>query len=133
MWYFVAMTLFLGAVYAPTTASDYESDRSFGIQTLAVRLGVKRTLLVGFVLQCFAVLALAVGWTLRAFPFSAAEAGAVDAMGRLWPFLALQIVFYPFFVRRPTVGKIWALLLLLSITQGLGVLLMLFGFTGGMT
>jgi len=132
-WYFVAMTLFLGAVYAPTTASDYESDRAFGIQTLAVRLGVKRTLLVGFVLQSFAVLGLAVGWTLRAFPFSLAETGAVDAMARLWPFLGLQIVFYPFFVRRPTVGKIWALLLLLSITQGLGVLLMLFGFTGGMT
>ncbi len=132
-WYFVAMTLFLGAVYAPTTASDYESDRAFGIQTLAVHLGVKRTLLVGFVLQCFAVLALAIGWTLRAFPFSVAEAGAVDAMSRLWPFLGLQIVFYPFFVRRPTVGKIWALLLLLSITQGLGVLLMLFGFTGGTT
>jgi len=52
-------------------------------------------------------------------------------MRQLWPFLALQILFYAFFIRRPTVGKIWALLLLLSITEGLGVILMLWGFAGG--
>ncbi len=130
-WYFVATTLFLGAVYAPTTASDFESDRAFGIKTLAVRLGVRKTLWIGFALLCAAVGVLAVGWAVRLFPFS--EPAAFEAMARLWAFIALQVGFYLFFMRRPTVGNIWALLLLLTITQGLGVLLLLHGFVGGQT
>lgn len=130
-WYFLATTLFLAAIYAPTTAADYDSDRVFGIQTLAVRLGVRRTLLIGFASLAAAVLVLAGGWAVRAFPFS--DIGAYDAMARLWPFVVLQLLFYGFFIRRPSVGNIWALLLLLSITQGIGVLLMLYGFAGGRT
>jgi len=42
-------------------------------------------------------------------------------------------VFYAIFIRRPTVGRIWALLLLLSILQGLGVILMLWRFVGERT
>src|SRR2546425_391536 len=50
--------------------------------------------------------------------------------GVLCPFLALQVLFYAVFTRRPTVGRIWALLLLLSILQALGVILMLWQFVG---
>lgn len=127
-WYFGTIALFLGAVYAPTTASDYEADRTYGIRTLAVQLGVARTLLLGFALQVAAVAILAVGWTARLFPFNTS---AHEAMRPLWPFLGLQIAFYVVFMRRATVGRIWALLLLLSVTQALGVLLMLWGFVGG--
>jgi len=127
-WYIATIALFLGAVYAPTTASDYKADKAYGIRTLAVRLGVERTLALGFLLQIVAVVLLAIGWSQRWFPF---DTPAYDAMRQLWPFLALQILFYAFFIRRPTVGKIWALLLLLSITEGLGVILMLWGFAGG--
>jgi 4-hydroxybenzoate polyprenyltransferase len=128
-WYIGTITLFLGAVYAPTTASDFEADRATGIRTLAVRLGVNRTLLLGFLLQIASVVSLGWGWSQRWFPFDVP--GAHDAMGRLWPFVALQIVFYAVFIRKPTVGKIWALLLLLSIAEGIGVLLMLWGFVQG--
>ncbi|HLB66895.1 MAG TPA: UbiA family prenyltransferase [Thermoplasmata archaeon] len=127
-WYIGTIAMFLGAMYAPTTASDYKADRRYGIRTLAVRLGVERTLALGFGLQCAAVLLLAVGWSQRWFPF---DTPAYEAMRQLWPFLALQVLFYAFFIRRPTVGKIWALLLLLTVTEGLGVILMLWAFTGG--
>jgi chlorophyll synthase len=130
-WYFGTITLFLGAIYAPTTAADYAADKATGIRTLAVRLGVRRTLLVGFALQIASVVSLAVGWSQRWFPFDSPS--AYGAMAQLWPFVALQIVFYAVFTRRPTVGKIWALLLLLSITEGIGVLLMLWGFVQGNT
>ena len=94
---------------------------------MAVRLGVNRTLFIGFVLQVLSVVFLLLGWALRLFPF---DGPAYDAMGDLWPFLALQVLFYAVFIRRATVGRIWALLLLLSILQALGVILMLWRFVG---
>ena len=126
-WYITTIALFLGALYAPTTASDYAADRAFGIRTMAVRFGVSRTLLIGLVFQVLSVVSLAIGWAERWFPL---DGGARDAMAELWPFLALQIIFYAVFIRRATVGRIWALLLFLSILQGLGVLLMLWRFVG---
>jgi len=130
-WWFIAtIALFLGALYAPTTASDFAADRTFGIRTMAVRLGVTRTLLLGFGLQVLSVAVLALGWSQRWFPF---DRGAYQGMGELWPFLGLQVLFYVLFLRRATVGRIWALLLFLSILQGLGVLLMLWRFVGQRT
>ncbi len=126
-WFIGTMALFLGALYAPTTASDYAADRAFGIRTMAVRLGVKRTLLIGFVLQVLSVALLLLGWSARLFPF---DGPAYNSMADLWPFLALQILFYAVFIRRATVGRIWALLLFLSILQALGVILMLWRFVG---
>jgi chlorophyll synthase len=126
-WFIGTIALFLGALYAPTTASDAAADSAFGIRTLAVRLGVRRTLLAGFVLQVASVSLLGVGWALRWFPF---DGPAYGGMGELWPFLGLQIAFYAIFMRRATVGRIWALLLMLSILQGLGVILMLWRFVG---
>jgi 4-hydroxybenzoate polyprenyltransferase len=129
-WFIGTIALFLGALYAPTTASDFAADRTFGIRTMAVRLGVGGTLLVGFVFQVLSVAVLALGWSQRWFPFDGA---AYEGMAELWPFLALQVVFYAVFLRRPTVGRIWALLLFLSILQALGVLLMLWRFAGERT
>src|SRR3989454_1593432 len=129
-WFIGTIALFLGALYAPTTASDAAADRTFGIRTMAVRLGVGRTLLVGLILQILSIAAVAVGWALRWFPF---DGPAYSAMTELWPFLGLQVVFYAVFIRRATVGRIWALLLFLSILQGLGVILMLWRFVGGGT
>jgi len=128
-WYIATITLFLGAVYAPTTASDHDADKAAGIQTLAVRLGVKRTLLLGFGLQIASVVSLGLGWSQQWFPFSVRS--AYDAMLQLWPFVGMQVVFYAGLLRRPTVGRIWALLLLLSIAEGIGVFLMLWGFVQG--
>lgn len=127
-WYISTIALFIGALYAPTTASDYEADKEFGIRTLAVWLGVRRTLHLGFLLQLAAGMALFLGWIQRWFPFHSV---AYDAMLPLWPFFGLQVVLYAVFMRRPSIGRIWALLLLLSVAEGLGVLLMLWGFVGG--
>jgi len=126
-WFIGTVALFLGALYAPTTASDYAADRAFRIRTLAVRFGVTRTLLFGFFLQVLSVATLAIGWSQRWFPF---DGPGYDGMAELWPFLGLQVIFYAAFLRRPTVGRIWALLLFLSILQGLGVILMLWRFVG---
>jgi lycopene elongase/hydratase (dihydrobisanhydrobacterioruberin-forming) len=127
-WFITTIALFLGALYAPTTASDYAADRTFGIRTMAVRLGVSRTLLIGFTFQVLSVGVLALGWSQRWFPF---DGPAYEGMGELWPFLGLQVIFYAVFLRRATVGRIWALLVFLSILQGLGVLLMLWRFVEG--
>lgn len=128
-WWFVAtVALFLGALYVPTTASDVDADRAFGIRTLAVRLGVRRALQVGLGLEVASVGLLGAGWTQHWFPF---DGLAYDAMGPLWPFLGLAIVLYGAFIRTPTTGRIWALLLLLSLAQGIGLLLMLWSFAGG--
>src|SRR5207244_9925808 len=96
-WFIGTMALFFGALYAPTTASDYAADRSFGIRTMAARLGVNRTLLIGFVLQLLSVALLLLGWSARLFPFNGT---AYNSMADLWPFLALQIQFYAVFILR---------------------------------
>lgn len=127
-WYLLSIALFVGAAYAPTTASDYESDRAYGIRTLAVALGPTRTMWLGFAQLVAAVALLFAGGLARVFPFTGTAANALAA---LWPFLLAQIGLYAIFARRPTQGKIWALLLLLSILQALATLLFLYFFVGG--
>lgn len=130
LWYLGATALFVGAVYVPTTASDSASDRAFDIRTLAVALGVRRSMVLGFLLLVGAVALLAVGDFLVLFPF---DGPAEHVLATLWPFLAVQVGLYAAFLRRPTQPKIWALLLLLSILQGLSTLLFLHAFTAGQT
>lgn len=129
-WYLASSALFVGSVYVPTTASDYTSDRAFGIQTLAVALGVRRAMGLGFVLLLGAIALLGVGDRLIWFPFSGPARGVLEV---LWPFLAVQGALYAASMRHPSQPKIWALLLLLSLVQGLSTLLFLFQFTGGQT
>lgn len=128
LWYLASVALFIGAVYAPTTASDVESDRAFGIRTMAVALGRSGAMLAGFAMLVVAITVLAFGGSSGWFPF---EGPARDALTPLWPFLAGQLVMYAAFLRRPTQPKIWALLLLLSILQVLSTLLFLYLFVGG--
>lgn len=128
LWFLAASALFVGSVYVPTAASDYESDRAFGIRTLAVALGVRRTLLLGFLLLVAAIGLLVLADRAVWFPF---DGPATHVLDILWPFLAVQVLLYAASLRRPTQAKIWALLLLLSLTQGLATLLFLFEFVGG--
>ncbi|MDX1534036.1 MAG: UbiA family prenyltransferase [Thermoplasmata archaeon] len=130
LWYLASTALFVGSVYVPTTASDYESDRQYGIRTTAVALGVQGALVIGFAFLIGAIALLAYGNALGLFPF---DGPATNALATLWPFLAAQILLYLAFLRRPTQAKIWALLLLLSILQALATFLFLFQFTAGQT
>ncbi len=130
LWYLASIALFVGAVYIPTTASDYESDKAYGIRTVAVRMGLERSMVVGFLFLLAAVGLLIIGDLGRWFPFTGP---ATHALRALWPFLAVQILLYGVFMRRPTQGKIWALLLLLTLVQGLATLLFLFQFVDGQT
>lgn len=128
LWYLASVALFVGSVYVPTTVSDYESDRAYEIRTLAVSLGRRRAMAVGFGLLLAATLLLALGDGLVLFPFNGR---ATHALASLWPFLAVQILLYMAFMRRPTQSNVWALLLLLSIVQGLATFLFLYQFTDG--
>lgn len=128
LWYLLSIALFVGAAYAPTTASDIESDRAFGIHTMAVRLGASKAMLVGFLHLVAAVSLLLLGGSQGWFPFVDSARNSLNA---LWPFLIGQVVLYATFLRRPTQGKIWALVVLLAILQGLTVLLFLYTFAGG--
>src|SRR5439155_400820 len=42
-WFIGTIALFLGALYAPTTASDYAADRAFGIRTIRTARSSVRT------------------------------------------------------------------------------------------
>lgn len=128
LWYLASVALFVGSVYVPTTVSDYTSDKAFGIRTTAVALGVRGAMAVGFGLLWGAVLLLVIGDLLVLFPF---DGQATHALAALWPFLAVQILLYGAFMRRPTPSNVWALLLLLSIVQALATFLFLYQFTGG--
>ncbi|MFQ5986816.1 MAG: UbiA family prenyltransferase [Thermoplasmata archaeon] len=130
IWYLASIALFVGSVYVPTTASDFESDRLYDIRTTAVALGVRGALVVGFAFLLGAIVLLVYGNTLELFPF---DGPATNALATLWPFLVAQVVLYLAFLRRPTQAKIWALLLLLSILQALASFLFLFQFTAGQT
>ncbi|HEV8594052.1 MAG TPA: UbiA family prenyltransferase [Thermoplasmata archaeon] len=127
-WWLLSAALFVGASYAPTTASDHDSDREYGIRTLAVALGMAGAIRFGFILLVAGVALLFYGGSVHAFPFTGLAAGALSV---LWPFLLGQVVLYAAFLRRPTQGKTWALILLLTVLQGLSTLLFLYFFTGG--
>lgn len=127
-WYLLSTALFVGASYAPTTASDYEADKEYGIRTMAVALGRLGTMRIGFVQLVLAVALLFAGAAASWFPFTPPANRALDA---LWPFLAAQVVVYAVFLRKPTQAKTWALILLETILQGLTTLLFLYFFVGG--
>jgi len=127
-WYLLSAALFVGAAYAPTTASDFEADRAYGIRTMAVALGRVAAMRLGFVQLVAAVALLFVGASQVWFPFTPPAARALDA---LWPFLAAQVAVYALFLRKPTQAKTWALILLETILQGLTTLLFLYFFVGG--
>jgi chlorophyll synthase len=127
-WYLIGSALFVGAAYAPTTASDLVSDRAYGIRTMAVALGMAGAMRLGFAFLVAAVALLFAGASLGWFPFTPPADRALDA---LWPFLIAQVVFYAAFLRRPTQAKTWALILLETILQGLSTLLFLYFFVGG--
>ena len=127
-WYLLSTALFVGAAYAPTTASDFEADKAYGIRTMAVALGRVVAMRVGFVQLVAAVALLFVGASQGWFPFTPPAHRALDA---LWPFLAAQVAFYAVFLRKPTQSKTWALILLETILQGLTTLLFLYFFVGG--
>jgi len=128
LWWLLSSALFVGASYAPTTASDHESDRAYGIRTLAVALGIPGSMRVGFALLVAAVAVLFVGGGAHIFPFNG---NAADAIALLWPFLLGQVALFAIFLRKPTQPKIWALILLLTVLQGLSTILFLYLFTGG--
>ena len=127
-WYLVSTALFVGAAYAPTTASDFEADREYGIRTLAVALGRLGAMRVGFIQLVGAVVLLFLGASQGWFPFTPPADRALDA---LWPFLITQVAVYAVFLRRPTQAKTWTLILLETILQGLTTLLFLYYFVGG--
>ncbi|MFQ6012355.1 MAG: UbiA prenyltransferase family protein [Thermoplasmata archaeon] len=102
LWYLASVALFVGSVYLPTTASDYESDRLYGIRTTAVALGVRGAMVVGFAFLLGAVFLLVFGDASVLFPFNGP---ATRALTTLWPFLAAQIVLYAAFMRRPDPGE----------------------------
>lgn len=127
-WWLLSAALFVGASYAPTTASDYASDRAYGIRTLAVALGMTGAMRVGFALLVAAVALLFLGGSAHEFPFTG---DAANALSVFWPFLIGQVALYAIFLRKPTQGKTWALILMLTLLQGLSTLLFLYFFTGG--
>src|SRR2546422_208312 len=128
---FASMGLVLAAYISGSLVGYNPAEAGGGFTSLVGKQGfLVLTLLIGFVLQVLSVALLLLGWSARLFPFNGT---AYNSMADLWPFLALQILFYAVFIRRATVGRIWALLLLLSILQALGVILMLWRFVGEQT
>lgn len=124
LWYLVSIATIIGGLYAPTTASDYETDRRFGIRTLAVRIGVKRTINLGLLLLSYGICLLLIYGFLGLFPLSK------DIIFSLWPLLIIQPLIYYWMTLKPTQTNIWAMLTVVAVTQGLGTTIFLVKLTG---
>src|SRR5437867_711628 len=120
---------YVSANFVSYSTADTSGPLTSVIGTYGFVLIMGLVVLLGFGLHIASVGSLGLGWSQQWFPFSVRS--AYDAMLQLWPFVGMQVVFYAGLLRRPTVGRIWALLLLLSIAEGIGVFLMLWGFVQG--
>ncbi|HEV8360990.1 MAG TPA: UbiA family prenyltransferase [Candidatus Thermoplasmatota archaeon] len=123
-WPFMVLpVLHLASTYVPTTLVDYPTDKAFGYQTIAVRLGPERAFWVGFafavagnaVFLVAALLDYIVPWKLYVW---------------LWPFTVVELVAY-LGLRRWDDLRRFALSLLVAVASfGAGVALFLLHYAG---
>ncbi len=119
----VPMVLGTGALYVPTTVVDIISDGRNGIQTIAVRLGIPRSIVLTMALLLLAnaaILALGLGGYLY-------EPWVVY---RVWPISVLELVPLVYLHRRPDLGKVLWVIFAMSTLMAIGTLLLALNHVG---
>jgi chlorophyll synthase len=122
-WYLLPIFFALGSLYCPTLVPDVEADRRAGFKTLAVALGPRTVVWLGFVF-----LVASVGTNL--------VSGALDyvlfpeLVYRVWPVYVAQIALYAYYGRDVTYGGMLATIASQCIGHGVGVSFMMCALAG---
>jgi 4-hydroxybenzoate polyprenyltransferase len=122
-WYLIPIFFALGSLYIPTLVPDFEADRRAGYQTLAVFLGQRPVLWLGFSFLVISVLSnfLSGAWGYVLSP---------ELVARAWPVYGAQVVMYGYFGTDPSYRGMLATIGTQCIGHGVGVGFMLYVLSG---
>jgi 4-hydroxybenzoate polyprenyltransferase len=123
IWYLVPIFFALGSLYIPTLVPDYKADQRAGYTTLAVSLGPRYVLWLGFAFLSISVLTnfLSGMWGYVLSP---------ELVARAWPVYGAQVLMYGYFARDPSYRGMLATIGTQCIGHGVGVGFMLFALSG---
>jgi 4-hydroxybenzoate polyprenyltransferase len=122
-WYILPIFFALGSLYCPTLVPDYEADRKAGYKTLAVALGQRPLVWLGFAfLVASVVINIASG--LADYVLTS------DLVSRVWPVYLAQVVLYLWFANDVSYRGMLAIIATQCIGHGVGVGLMMYALSG---
>jgi 4-hydroxybenzoate polyprenyltransferase len=122
-WYLIPIFFALGSLYIPTLIPDYEADRRAGYKTLAVTLGRKPVVWLGF--ACLVVSVLS-NFFSGAFSYVLSP----ELVSRVWPVYGAQIVLYGFYGRDVSYRGMLLTIATQCIGHGVGVGFMFYALAG---
>jgi 4-hydroxybenzoate polyprenyltransferase len=122
-WYLIPIFFALGSLYIPTLVPDYEADRRAGYRTLAVTLGQRRVLWLGFSFLAISVVTnfLSGMWGYVLTP---------ELVARAWPVYGAQVLLYGRLARDTSYGGMLATIGTQCIGHGVGVGFMFYALSG---
>jgi chlorophyll synthase len=113
----------VAALYIPTTIIDYESDKSNGVNTIAVYLGKKGAFYLG--LLCIAI----ANATVMAMGFINYLIGPKFSL-IFWPVATMQVILYWIILKKQTFENVFLTIVGLSILLSIGNIMLLLYYTG---
>jgi 4-hydroxybenzoate polyprenyltransferase len=122
-WYLIPIFFALGSLYIPTLVPDFEADAKAGYKTLAVSLGQRPVLWLGFGFLAVSVLTnfLSGAWD---YVLSA------ELVARAWPVYGAQVLMYGYYARDPTYRGMLNTIGTQCIGHGVGVGVMFYALSG---
>ncbi|UCC93309.1 MAG: UbiA prenyltransferase family protein [Thermoplasmata archaeon] len=122
-WYLVPIFFALGSLYIPTLVPDFQADRRAGYQTLAVFLGQRPVLWLGFSFLAVSVLTnfISGAWGYVLSP---------ELVARAWPVYGAQVLMYGYYARDPSYSGMLATIGTQCIGHGVGVGFMFYALSG---
>jgi chlorophyll synthase len=126
LWYLVPIFFALGSLYVPTLVPDIEADRRAGYKTLAVALGPRAVVWLGFAFLMASIISNAVmGWEDYVL--------TRDLILRVWPVYVAQPILYLYYGRDLTYRGVLGIIATQCITHGVGVGFMMYALSGWWT
>jgi 4-hydroxybenzoate polyprenyltransferase len=122
-WYLIPIFFALGSLYIPTLVPDYEADRKAGYKTLAVAIGPRLIIWVGFAFLSISVLSnfLSGVWGYVLSP---------ELVARAWPVYGAQVLLYGRYGRDLSYRGMLATIGTQCIGHGVGVGFMFYALSG---
>ncbi len=122
-WYLIPIFFALGSLYIPTLVPDYEADRRAGYRTLAVTLGQRRVLWLGFAFLSFSVVTNFVSGALD-------YVLSPELIARAWPVYGAQVLMYGYYARDVSYRGMLTTIGTQCIGHGVGVGFMFYALSG---
>ena len=122
-WYLIPIFFALGSLYIPTLIPDHEADGKAGYKTLAVAIGPRALIWVGFAFLSFSVLTnfLSGAWGYVLTP---------ELVARAWPVYGAQVLLYGHYGRDLSYRGMLATIATQCIGHGVGVGFMFYALSG---